>query len=301
MVKVTNVSGGMSSAMIASEYHSDHLVFSLVRIERPDEKENRFDCRWVKGKDEPTRKIIEDRIGTDFYGTAEDDMIIYTILDLEQYLGKEIKIVTGNTFDHVLKYDGRCMPDPLRRYCTEKLKIEPVFNWWLKDVGEPCIFNIGYRKGEESRIIKSQKKHNDNGFLEFHHVIGKSKTGKTNKWAWTQWQRQEYPLANDGIRKIDVENYWSDKPVRFAEKNNCAHCFVQDIYYAAWRARNNENVKEVMKWAATKDRVRHKKDVWFKEKGIGFKEILESSEQSNMLEQLDSSDFNDCDTGYCGV
>jgi len=56
-----------------------------------------------------------------------------------------------------------------------------------------------------------------------------------------------------------------------------------------------------MKWAATKDRVRHKKDVWFKEKGIGFKEILESAEQSNMLEQLDSSDFNNCDTGYCGV
>ena len=39
--------------------------------------------------DEKIRQIVSDKIGAEFIGTLEDDMIIYTILDLEQYIGQK--------------------------------------------------------------------------------------------------------------------------------------------------------------------------------------------------------------------
>ena len=88
MKTVNSISGGKTSAYIAKHYPADIDIFSLVRI---DDKE----CLWMNGKDEKTRQLISDRIRKEFIGTAEMDDIIYTILDLEQFLGTEIKIISG--------------------------------------------------------------------------------------------------------------------------------------------------------------------------------------------------------------
>ncbi len=73
MNKVNLISGGKTSAYIASEYEADYNVFSLVRI---NDNKSKFPDRKIA-------KLIEDRIQAPFIATAEDDMIIYTILDLE--------------------------------------------------------------------------------------------------------------------------------------------------------------------------------------------------------------------------
>jgi len=309
MKTVNTISGGKSSATNAILYPADYNVFSLVRIERPTITENRFDCSWLKGKDEPTRKIIEDRLGKEFYGTTEDDTIIYTILDLEQVLGKEIKIITGETFDHVLKYSGRCLPDPLRRFCTEEMKLKPMFNWWKETINEPAEFRIGFRKGEERRAVKTLKKCNTSGFLQMETVIGqractRKKTGEKfiqNKWGFVEWQKPTFKLIENLITKDYVEEFVKDFNIRFSDKNNCGNCFHADPLFMAHRARINENIKEVLKWAGTKEKVKHKKDVWFKDRQLTMEEILKFTEQYNFLSQLTYKDFNDCDSGYCGI
>ena len=104
MKSVNSLSGGKTSAYIAAHYPADYDVFSLVRIE--DEN-----CRF---KDEKIRREIEDRIQAPFIATAEEDAIIYTMLDLEQYIGRPITWVTGVTFDQVVKTKGGWLPN-----CTD--------------------------------------------------------------------------------------------------------------------------------------------------------------------------------------
>jgi hypothetical protein len=112
MKKINSLSGGKTSSYIAANYPADYDVFSLVRIE--DEN-----CRF---KDEKIRKEVEDRIQAPFVGTAEDDTIIYTMLDLEQFIGRPITWTTGETFEQIIKNHGGYLPNKMARYCTTDLK-----------------------------------------------------------------------------------------------------------------------------------------------------------------------------------
>ena len=93
MKTVNSISGGKTSAYIAAHYPADYDVFSLVRT---DDK----NCMFPDSK---IRQEVSDKLGTEFIGTLEDDMIIYTMLDLEQYIGRKITWVTGKTFDKAIK------------------------------------------------------------------------------------------------------------------------------------------------------------------------------------------------------
>ena len=70
MITVNSLSGGKTSSYIAANYPADHDVFALVRIEH---KPSKF-------PDKKIRQEVEDRIQAPFIATAEDDMIIYTML-----------------------------------------------------------------------------------------------------------------------------------------------------------------------------------------------------------------------------
>ena len=93
MKTCTSISGGQSSAYIASKYPTDYNVFALVTV---------LDKNCAP-KDKGLIKIVSDKIGKEFIGTVEDDVIIHTILDLEQHLGKKIDWVTGKPFEHLRK------------------------------------------------------------------------------------------------------------------------------------------------------------------------------------------------------
>ena len=77
MKSINSLSGGKTSSYIAANYPADYDVFSLVRVDDPS-------CKF---KDEKVRQLVEDRIQAPFIGTAEMDTIVYTMLDLEQYIG----------------------------------------------------------------------------------------------------------------------------------------------------------------------------------------------------------------------
>jgi hypothetical protein len=258
MKTVNSISGGKTSAYIAANYPADYNVFALVTT---DDK----NCLYPDAK---VRQIVSDKIGKEFIGTLEDDVIIHTILDLEQFIGTKIDWVVGKTFEKVLNSAG-CLPDPLRRYCTTQLKLEPMFEWWRKEINIPCEFRLGFRANETNRACRTTSKVNDNGFLEMKAIVGKSENGR-NKWKNIEWQKPVYPLIEDNIYKDAIELFWKDKPVRFAWMNNCVGCFHKNplLIRKMWDKHENK-----IEWFANKERVKHNKDVWYKDKNLSFHDI----------------------------
>ena len=103
---VNSVSGGKTSAYVAANYPADIDVFSLVRIEDQN-------CLF---KDQKLRQAVEDRIQAPFIGTAEDDTIVRTIFDLEQFIGRPITWITGPTFAALVERKGGYLPNRVSRY-----------------------------------------------------------------------------------------------------------------------------------------------------------------------------------------
>lgn len=282
MKTVNTISGGKTSSYIAAKYPADYNVFALVRTSDKN-------CMF---KDAIIRQEVSDRLGTEFIGTLEDDTIIYTILDLEQYIGQKIEWVTGKTFDEVIDKGGGTLPDPMRRYCTTEMKMKPMFEWWKKNINVPCEFRLGFRANETRRAKKTNSKLNDNGFLEMKAIVGKR--GTLNKWADVEWQKPVYPLIKDNIYKDNIEEYWKNKPVRFAYMNNCVGCFHKTPMLIKKMYEKHPNK---INWFASKERVKHKKDVWYKDKNLSFKDIIKWKTQTELFDD----DFNECDSGYCGL
>lgn len=280
-MKWTSVSGGQTSAYIAANYPSDLLIFSLVRIEH---SESMY-------PDEGIRKIVSDKIGTEFISTAEDDTIIRTMLDMEQFLGREIRWVTGMTFDDAIKSASNYLPNIMRRYCTSFLKIKPMFEFWDSLSIDPVDMQIGFRANENKRANKMLEKVNSSGYLTHHSIIGKTKNGR-NKWADIEWQRPLFPLIDDNIYKVDIQNYWKDKPVKFAPYNNCVGCFHRNPPFLRFMFQEHPTK---MEWFESKEG--GDSGYWKSING----QVVKYSRIKTMLKQMQlfESDFSSCDTGYC--
>ena len=284
MKTVTSISGGQSSAYIAANYPADFLVFALVCIED----------RACTPKDSKLVQRVSDRIGREFIATAEDDTILHTIFDLEQYLGQHIDWVVGPTFDDVTHNYGKVLPSPLRRYCTAHMKMEPMFDWWNSNIGQPVKMQIGFRAGEERRALSHFDKCNDEGLLEQKHVVGQHTNGN-NKWANTAWQKPVFPMIEDGIHRDHVVEFWKDKPVRFAERNNCVGCFHRNPILLRQMF---DKHPEKMEWFAKQERDRtYPNDVFLVGKGITYDHI----KKHRLQYELSLDDFNECDSGHCGL
>ena len=119
MKTVNSLSGGKTSSYIAANYPADYNVFALVRT-------NDTKCLFPDAK---IRQIVSDKIGTEFIGTLEEDDIIYTMLDLEQFIGCEIIWLSENTFENVIQKHGNYLPNLMSRFCTVDMKIKPIAQW----------------------------------------------------------------------------------------------------------------------------------------------------------------------------
>ena len=279
MKTVNSISGGKTSAYIAANYPADYNVFALVRTDD-------VSCQYP---DKKIRQIVSDKLGgVEFIGTLEDDIIIKTMLDLEQFIGSKIDWVTGETFDYVVDNKGGVLPSSYRRFCTTELKLVPIINWWQKEVKEICEMRIGFRFGEEKRAQVMLNKLVD-GFESNKMIVGKR--GTRNKWEDIVWRKPTFPLIEDRINKIHIENYWNKNPqVKHQPINNCVGCFHQ----------NEILLRKRFDWHP-------KKLEWFlkqEQKGKGtFKEhtTYAKIKKDKLQIELSFDDFNDCDSGYCGL
>ena len=149
MKTFNSISGGKTSAFLEKHYPSDYRAFALVRT-------NDKRCLFTDSK---LRQMVSDRIGVEFIGTLEDDIIINTIFDLEQFTGREIKWVTGKTFDEIIERKSGIpnLPQPMRRFCTLEMKVEPLFQYWKSLNIEPWECRFGFRANEMRRANFCQK------------------------------------------------------------------------------------------------------------------------------------------------
>lgn len=282
MKTVNSLSGGKTSSYIAAHYPADYDIFSLVRIEDKN----------AKFKDEKIRKQVEDRIQAPFIGTAEDDIIIYTMLDLEQYIGRKITWVTGKTFDEITtRKDKVYLPNKVQRFCTVQMKIEPMFYWWAEHIGEPVLTRIGFRANETRRAKNMLNRCNENGLTEFKATFEKHKDGR-NKWELIEYQKPHFPLIDDNIYKDKIEKYWKDKSVRFAWMNNCVGCFHKNPVLLR---KMFEKQPSKLEWFAKRERESINKAHWRSD--MTYDEI----KNWNLQRELFDDDFDDCDSGYCGL
>lgn len=279
MKTVNSLSGGKTSSYIAANYPADYNVFSLVRIE--DEKS--------KFPDKKIRQEVEDRIQAPFIATAEDDMIIYTMLDLEQHIGSKIDWVTGKTFDNILvsSTGKRYLPNVMQRFCTVDMKIRPIIDWWYNTISEPIEERIGFRANESRRANNMLKRCKDDGFIYSKVVTGKR--GSRNKWTEFKHKKPSFPLIDDNIFKDEIESYWNGKSVRFAYMNNCVGCFHRS---AALLKKMHQKHPSKLEWFAMQER----DDSRFK-KEFKYSDILDWKPQAELFDD----DFNECDSGYCGL
>ena len=96
MITINSLSGGKTSSYLAVHYPANYHLFALVRT-------NHKSCMFP---DKKVRQIVSDKIGTEFIGTLEMDNIVYTMLDLEQFTGKEIVWISPITFEESIQKHG---------------------------------------------------------------------------------------------------------------------------------------------------------------------------------------------------
>lgn len=281
MKTVNSISGGKTSSYLAKHFPADINIFSLVRI---DDKDN----LWMKGKDEKTRQIVSDKLGIDFIGTAEMDEIIYTILDLEQFIGQEITWVTGKSFEEVIKQNYGYLPNKMTRYCTVEMKLKPIFNWLRENTELPIEMRIGFRPNEISRAETVLKRADENGIEFFNTIIGKRKS--QNKWGFVPYRKVTFPLIKNNIQKDIIYNYWNDKNVRFAYRNNCVGCVNRQPLMISHMA--SKDIDKV-KWFDKQEQITGNRFL----SDVSFNQILKFGTQSSFFDD----DFNECDSGFCGI
>jgi len=261
MKTVTSISGGQSSAYVAANYPSEFLVFALVCIED----------RNCTPKDKGLVREVSDRIGREFIGTAEDDTILHTVLDLEQYLGQRIDWVVGKPFDQLRKTS---LPNITWRHCTELMKIKPMHKWWKETIGEPVEMQIGFRAGEEKRAGRMLDACDENGLRAYQK---------------TPWQKPVFPMIDNGIRRDQVVHYWKDKPVRFAPQNNCVGGFHRNPLVLR---KMFDLHPQKMAWF--RDMKTRKGAQWKSE--ISYADIAKHRPQA----EIDFEEWG-CDSGHCGL
>jgi hypothetical protein len=282
MKTVNSLSGGKTSSYIAVKYPADYNIFSLVRT---DDK----NCLFPDAK---TRQIVSDRIGKEFIGTLEEDMIIYTMLDLEQYIGKEIIWLSDKTFDEVIgsykmANGTNYLPNQMTRFCTVDMKVKPIAQWCYDNTELPVEMRIGFRANEMSRA-KTMIERAVDGIESFKFKVGE-KNGR-NKWKTLLYRTAVFPLIEDGTFKDTIEEFWKDKPVRFAYKNNCVGCFHRSEIFLKHMSQRDENK---FQWFIDME---EKNGCTFKS-GVTYKKIKDHKLQLDLFDK----DFNDCDSGYCGL
>jgi hypothetical protein len=289
MISVNSVSGGMTSAYIAANYPADYNQFALVRTNDPS-------CLFPDAK---IRQIVSDKIGREFIGTLENDMIVYTILDLEQFIGQEIHWLTGEAFEDIIR-KKKLVPNLHQRFCTSEMKIAPMKKFWYNTINEPIETRIGFRASEQGRAKNMLERASKDGFIYDKFIVGQSDNGR-NKWQELKWYTPRFPLIEDGIFKDKIENFWKEKPVRFAWKNNCVGCFHNNCMLLKHTSMRDPikfdwfvKMEKEMAQYRTADNSNYGRFLF---DGMTYEDIKNHKLQLDLFDE----DFNECDSGYCGI
>lgn len=273
MPTVNSLSGGKTSSYMAAHYPADYNVFALVRIE----------AEYCKPKDESIVRYVSDKIGMDFIATAESDKTLYVMRDLEQMIGKEIIWVSGMTFEQTIKKKGGILPNKRLRFCTEKMKLHTIAEWWIKNINEKVEMRVGYRYDE---IERSER------FTETIRIsVGKKSNGH-NIYREFDWRVGKFPLIEDKVTHYQVKQ-WSDRiGLKFPPDSNCVGCFWKPIQQLR---KNWEEEPLKMRWFAEAEKTSPKGKQYKWKKEMTYHSIKKIGLQQDFVFGTGSG----CQAGFC--
>ncbi len=251
MKVINSLSGGKTSSYLAYHYPADYNIFSLIRIE--DKRSSPKDNKLVQ--------FVSDKIGQEFIATAESDLTLKAIIDLEQLIGKEIIWVTGLTFEQ-LNAKRKALPNQQWRFCTTEMKMRPIWDWWHENINEKIKMGIGFRFDEMERAERFS--------TSFKGIVGKK--GTRNSWEEIEWREGYFPLIENRITHFDVKMWAKSTNLIFPEDSNCVGCFHKPLQ----QLRKNWDLEPLkMQWFAEQEteKQRWKKEGdYFKFKKIGLQQ-----------------------------
>lgn len=232
MYTINSLSGGKTSSYMAYHYPADYNIFALVTIED-------YKC---SPKDKKLIQLVSDKIGKEFIATAESDITLYAMVDLEQMIGKEIIWVTGNSFEQVNRKatGGKGLPNQQWRFCTTEMKMRPIFDWWFKNINEKVKMGIGFRYDEMERAERLSTK--------FKGIVGNR--GTQNKWEEIEWREGYFPLIENRITHYNVVKWVNSTKLVFPLDSNCVGCFHKPIQQLR---KNWEDEPLKMQWFADQE------------------------------------------------
>lgn len=211
MKTINSLSGGKTSSYLAVHFPADYEIFSLVCVDDPK-------CgHW----DKKIMQLVNDKLSNyhstfgEFVGTAENPIILKTVLDLEQKLGKEIIWVRGESFDKVIK-KKKAIPNQQNRFCTTEMKMKPIFEWCFMHLDFPVSMRVGFRMDERERMER---------FTTSFKTSLQANKGKVwrHKWQNIEWRKGDFVLQNTSHERI--QKYWQDSEIIFPKDSNCQNCF----------------------------------------------------------------------------
>ena len=293
MITVDSLSGGESSSMMATLTKADIRIFSVVCIDCPEHKTDPALIRYTQDK---FQKYCPNY--PDFQATAEDDQTLIAMMELEQYLGKEIVWVRGKSFDDLLRskslFGGERtrLPSWARRYCTSEMKLLPIFEYLYFHALTPCHMNIGFRFDEPTRIKKMYfNKDGPKNSHFFHYPLDCNFFGEHRmNWKDVYYRRCHFPLYENLIVKDQVRAFWKGK-IAFPEISNCEGCFHKNIETIAIKCHSSP---AKMRWWMRQEKIG--KGTWRDDK-ITYERIAKSKIGS----QLKLSEVSECESEGCGV
>jgi hypothetical protein len=213
MNTINSLSGGKTSSYLAVHWPADYEIFSLVCVD--DAKCGHWDKSIMKYANDKLSNY-QSTFG-EFIGTSENPIILKTMMDLEQKLGKEIIWVRGDSFDKAIQRK-KALPNQQNRWCTTELKMKPIFEWCYTHLEFPIKMRVGFRMDEKERIerfttsFKTSLQANKVKFWR-------------HKWVVIEWRQGDFVLINTSHEKI--QKFWQEDKsgIIFPKDSNCQHCF----------------------------------------------------------------------------
>lgn len=250
-------------------YPTDETIFACVLS---DHKSN-------KPKDSGILSEVRKRIPW-FEGSMELEQTLKAVLELEQLGGRKITWVASEfTYEELCRGEtgiigkkSPMLPNVLSRFCTQELKLYPIFNHCYLNYDEHhIIMNIGFRADEEKRVKKYDKgcKLNKITFSHKCDIEGRFK-GKHRYTKEYYWRDMSFPLYYDGVTKQDVNSFIEKTGILFPEISNCAYCFFHKT--AEHLKQFEQNPEQAESWIELEELVGATFD-----KKLSLQEILDGS------------------------
>lgn len=287
MTTVNSLSGGKTSSYLGVHYPADYELFALVCIDDHNANGN----FWRKNK--KIQQTVNDRLQKycshwpEFKATAEDPQTIITMLDLEQKLGKEITWLRGIGFDHLIQNVKKALPNQAWRFCTEYMKIIPIFEFCYMYTELPVEMRIGFRYDEAHRAVDLK--------AEIDFAINCNTYGQRQQnWEKNfEYRKLSYPMIEDKIMRPKVVQYWDNNPeVKFPEDTGCQNCFWKDPQQLKLNY-NRPEPKAIIEWSNIMEQIM----------GYRFKKEISMEAVRDIGLQMDffGGTGPGCKAGICGI